>query len=413
MKFTLLLLLLSLPLTVDASQTSTYECPVKMNTYRDVIACAETRSPEAQVADADVSRARAEVDAAGQWKNPELSAVVVKGKTDGQNSSQTDLNLGLPIELGGKVSARRNVAEGGMSEAEARAFEIKAKIRSEVTLKLHRLRQIYHEQEVIEEAIGTFTKLVNQFAKRPKLSPEQQLSHTVFRMSKSDYEIKRAETVEALASLNAYFKVTVGKEIEELKTLTPASPQSWPEVSGKYQFGSSPKSKLADAELLTSQAVLSVAQSEAWPTLSVGPTLQIENQAGQSTPLFGVNLSLPLPVFNMNGAGKAAAARGVSLSELRKSYALTEEEQHRAEMLRVYNESKRVLSTTLSHKEIEGRHQEIESLFFQGIVPSALVIEAHRTFVDLEHSRNQRELKAIESLLSIHTIDGTLSELSL
>lgn len=395
------------------AQAEATACAPEMKTYRDVIACAEQRSPEAQVATADVTRAKAEVGAAGQWKNPEFSAVSVQGKSGGQTSSQTDLDLGIPIELGGKISARREVAEGGVAEAEARAFEVRAKIKSEMLVKLHRLRQIYHEQEVIDEAIGTFTKLVNQFSKRPKLSPEQQLSNTVFRMSKSEYEIKRSETVEGLAELRAFFKVAVGKEIEELKNLTPESPKSWPEVVGEYKFGTSPKSKLASAELQTSQASLSRAQSEAWPTLTVGPAVQIQNQGGQSLPMFGVNLSLPLPLFNMNGAGKAAAASGVSLSETRKAYAFTEEEKHREEMLRVYNESKRVLGATLSHKEIEGRHQEIESLFFKGIVPSALVIEAHRTFVELELSRNQRELKALESLLSIYTIDGKIAELSL
>jgi outer membrane protein, heavy metal efflux system len=412
MKF-ILPILLVMPLVAEASQTDAPSCAPEMRTYRDVIACAELRSPEAQVVSVDVERSKAEVHAAGQWKNPEFSAVSVQGSSNGQSNSQTDLDLGIPIELGGKISARRAVAEGGVAAAEARAYEVRAKIKSEMLIKLHRLRQIYHEQEVIDEAIGTFTKLVNQFSKRPKLSPEQQLSYTVFRMSKSEYEIKRAETVEGLAALRAFFKVAVGKEIEELKNLTPESPKDWPQVGGEYKFGSSPKSKLANAELQTSQAALSLAQSEAWPTLTVGPAVQIQNQGGQSTSMFGINLSLPLPLFNMNGAGKAAAASGVSLSETRKSFALSEEEKHREEMLRVYNESKRVLGATLSHKEIEGRHQEIESLFFKGIVPSALVIEAHRTFVELEMTRNQRELKALESLLSIYTIDGKISELSL
>lgn len=394
------------------AQAEATVCAPEMKTYRDVISCAELRSPEAQVAIADVNKAKADVSAAGQWKNPEFSAVTVQGKSGGQTSAQTDLDLGIPIELGGKISARRGVAEGGVAEAEARAFEVRAKIKSETLVKLHRLRQIYHEQEVIDEAIGTFTKLVNQFAKRPKLSPEQQLSNTVFRMSKSEYEIKRAETVEEMASLRAYFKVSVGREVEELKGLTPESPKNFPDVKEEYKFGTSPRSKLAHAELQISQAALTLAQSEAWPTVVVGPAVQLQSQGGLSTPMFGVNLRLPLPLFNMNGAGKAAAASGVSLSETRKSYAYAEEERYREALVRVYNESKRVLGATLSHKEIEGRHQEIESLFLKGIVPSALVIEAHRTFVELEITRNQRELKAIASLLSIFTIDGQISEMT-
>lgn len=407
------LFLLAVPLAAKANQVSASNCAPEMKTYRDVIACALLRSPEAQVAIADVNRAKAEVQSAGQWKNPELSVSAVHGHSDGQSSSQTDLDLGIPIELGGKISARREVAEGGVAEAEAKAFEVRSNIKAEVFLKLHRLRQVFHEQEVIDEAITTFAKLVNQFSKRPQLSPEQQLSNAVFRMSKSEYEIKRAETVEELASLEAYFKVSIGLGTEALKSLTPESPKEWPELKKEYKNGTSPRSKLAQAELQISQGSLSIAQSESWPTITLGPTVQIPNQGGQSSPMYGFNLSLPLPLFNMNGAGRSAAASGVSLAESRKVYANSEEEKRRESLLSTYNESKRVLVATLSHKEIEGRHQETESLFLKGIVPSALVIEAHRTFVDLEISRNQRELKALQSLTAIHTIDGNIAELDL
>jgi cobalt-zinc-cadmium efflux system outer membrane protein len=416
MKLNLLFLIGFVPIAVSLNARAEAEgsaCTAEFKTYREVIACAEARSPEVQISAADLNRAKAEVKAAEQWKNPELSAESVHGSTNGQANSQTDIALGVPIELGGKISARRAVAQGGVLQVEARAYETRAKVKSETLVKLHRLRQLYHEQEVIDEAIGTFTKLVNQFSKRPKLSPEQQMSNSVFRMSKSEYEIKRAETVEEMAALNAYFKVAVGRDVEQLKSLAPESVKSWPDFQNEYKPGLSPRSMVAQAELQTSQAALSLARSEAWPTLTVGPSLQIQNQAGQTAQMFGLNVSLPLPLFNTNGGGRAAAASGVSLSENRKSFAYLEEEKHREELLRVFNESKKVLLTSLSHKDIEGRHQEVESLFLKGIVPSALVIEAHRTFVELEKTRNQRELKAIESMMSIYTIDGKISELAL
>lgn len=400
------------PLTARATEIVATTCS-ELKSYRDVISCAEARSPEVQISNADLNRAQAEVGASGQWKNPEFSAESVQGRSGGQDNSQTDLALGVPIELGGKISARRAVAQGGVLQAEARAYETRAKIKSEVMLKLHRLRQVYHEQEVIDEAIGTFTKLVAQFAKRPTLSPEQKLSNTVFRMSKSEYEIRRSETVEELAALNSFFKVAVGMDVEQLRKVVPDSISSWPSFGNEFKPGVSPKSKLADAELKTSEAGLSLAQSEAWPTLTVGPSMQIQKQGNQNSQMFGLNVSLPLPLFNTNGGARAAAASSVNLSQNRKSYALLEEEKHREQLVNVFNESKRVLQTSLSHKEIEGRHKDVERLFLKGIVPSALVIEAHRTFVDLEVTRHQRELKAIESMLSIYTIDGKILEMNL
>lgn len=405
-------------ISIAISQTSRAEmeninCTNNMKNYREVISCAEARSPEVQISSSELNKAKAEIKAAEQWKNPELSIVSVYGNSNGQSNSQTDIALGVPIELGGKISARRAVAQSALVQAEARAYEIKAKVKSETFIKLHRLRQVFHEQEIIDETIGTFTKLVNQFAKLPKLSPEQQLSNSVFQMSKSEFEIKRAETVEELAALNTYFKIVIDRDIQKLKALTPASVKIWPKFESKYKAGFSPKSMVIQAELQTSQTLLSLARSEAWPTLTVGPSVQFQNQGSQKIQMFGLNVTLPLPLFNSNGGERAVANNNVNLSEIRKSYTLLEEEKHREELLRVFNESKRVLLGSLSHKDIENRHHEMESLFLKGIAPSALVIEAHRNFVELEKIRNQRELKAIESMISIYIIDGKISELIL
>lgn len=399
--------------SIASADTPSTSCPSNFKTYQEVILCAEGRSPEVQTSRAELERAKTEIRAASQWRNPELSSESFHGSSDGQSTAETDISLGVPIELGGKISARRAVAEGGVAEAEAKAFESKAKVRAEILLKLHRLRQLYHEQEVIDEAIGTFTKLVSQYSKRPNLSPEQKISATVFKMSKSEYEIKKTDSFEELASLNAFFKVAVGNSIEQLKSITPESVKKWPIVKDEYLPGNSPLLKVREAEIRTSQASLSLAQSESWPTVTVGPSFKIQNQGGQTNHLYGFNLSFPLPLFNANGGGRAAAASGVQVSETKKNMSVLEEGKQREGLVRIYAESTRVLLATLSHQEIENRHTEIESLFLKGIVPSSLVIEAHRTFVELELTRNQRELKALESLLLIYTIDGHILEANL
>ncbi len=279
-------------------------------------------------------------------------------------------------------------------------------MKSEVFLKLHRLRQVYHEQEIVDEAIETFTKLVNQIGKRSHLSPEQQVSSAVFRMSKSDYEIKRVEILEEIASLDAYFKISIGEEIAKIKSLLPLDIKSWPEFENDYKIGSSPKSKVVQAELDASRAGLSLAKSESWPTITLGPSVQIQNQGDQTSQMYGFNLSLPIPLFNSNNGERALANGGVVVSEVRKSSVVFEEKTRRAELLKVFNESKRALMSILSHKEMENQHAEMDALFAKGIVSSALIIEAHRTFIELEKTRHQREMKAIEAMVSLYVIDG-------
>lgn len=381
--------------------------------YSDLIACAESRSPEVQSAQLEVERSKALIDAAGQWRNPELSAETFQGKVGGQNQGETDISLGVPIELGGKISARKDVARGGLSFSEAKLFEARAKVRSQVLLKLHRLRQVVHEQEIADEAIRTFTKLIGQYAKRPGLSPEQQISFSVYQLSKSEYELKRSSTAEEIVGLDAFFRLNLGVSSDQVRPVLPSSPKTWPKIGPAENSRPSPKQQILQAELDTAKAELSLAQSEAWPTLVVGPSMKMQTEAGQSNNLMGINVSLPLPLFNVNGGARAAASAGVKLNETRREFGLREQLLRREELRKIYEQSVQSMTTSLSHEDIEKRHHDAEKLFSKGVVPSALVIEAHRTSFELEKTRHERELRALEALLDLYAIDGTILEVNL
>ena len=113
---------------------------------------------------------------------------------------------------------------------------------------------------------------------------------------------------------------------------------------------------------------------------------------------------------NANGAGRAAASAQVQLAESRKQYGLKEQELQKEELLKVYDRSVEFLSASLSHDDIERRHQDAEKLFLKGVVPSALIIESHRTSYELERTRHERELKALEALLGLYAIEGKILE---
>lgn len=405
---------LALPLfLIGNAGFANVECKSGMRSYLDIIACAESRSPEIQTAQLELGRAKAEVGAAGQWKNPQLSAETFRGKVGSEQRSETDIALAVPIELGGKISARTAVATGGVSVAEAKLFEARAKVRSQVLVKLHRLRQVLHEQEIVEEAIRTFSKLISQYSKRPGLSPEQQVSYSVYQLSRGEYDLRRSETVDEILELNSYFKFTLGLSADEIKGALPESPRSWPTITTEKSVRLSPQQKILQAELDTANAGLSLARSEAWPTLTVGPSFQMQTEAGRSNNLVGVNVSLPLPLFNANGGAKVAAAASVQVSEARRTLGLREQDLRREQLIKTYEQSIKTLGTSISHKEIEKRHTDAERLFSKGIVPSSLIIEAHRTSFELEKTRHEREIHALEALLNLYAIDGNILEVNL
>ena len=378
--------------------------------YQILLDCAEVRSPEIQNAGLELNAAGKQIKAAGQWKNPDLSLEAVQGEVAGQTRPSTDLSLGVPIELGGKIAARQAVAKGNAGLAEARLFQARAKVRAEVFLKLHRLRQVVHEREIVQEAIDTYAKLIRQYARRPGLSPEQQVASSVYQLAKGEYELRRNSNLDEEAALDSYFKHTVGFGVDQLKALVPQSPEVWPNFAPTKSRRLSPRERILQAELDATVAEFKVAKSESWPTLTVGPSLQMTRDARYSEQLVGVNIRLPIPVFNVNGGGRSFAAAQVQATEARKQFGFQELELAREELAKVYQQSVKSLSASVSHKEIEKRHRDAEKLFMRGIVPSALVIEAHRTSFELERTRHERELKALETLLGLYALEGTILE---
>lgn len=378
--------------------------------FQELLACAEAQAPEVQSAELELARAKAQVSAAGQLRNPEFALETFQGNINGEKREETDLSLGIPIELGGKISARTSAANAGVTLSEARLYQARAKVRSELVTKLHRLRQVLHEGQIAEEAIGTFSKLIQQFASRPALSPEQQLSSSVFRLSKGEYDLKRSATQDEILELDSYFRLHTGLGVDSLKSSLPQIYKTWPRVAAPTSAKASPEVRIQQSELDLALAELESAQSEAWPTLTIGPSMKVLNEAGAKNNLMGLNLSLPLPVFNTNGGGRAVGRAGVELSKTKQSFVLREQLLRRETAVKIYEQTVKSLETSISHEEIERRHVDAEKLFLKGVVPSALVIETHRTSFELEKVRHERELKAIETLLEIYTIDGTILE---
>jgi cobalt-zinc-cadmium efflux system outer membrane protein len=384
-------------------------CDNQISSVQDALQCADTIAPEIQKARLDLARSKLEIEAKGQWKNPDFTISTIGGYTDGGTQKETELGLGVPIELGGKIAARRALGEAGVKQAEASLYRAQANTRRAIFLGLHRLRQLEHELAIANESIATFDKLNRQYAERPGLSPEQKTSILVYKMAKGQYELKRTALIEELGQLDATFRVLTGRSSGQLKGILPKSPTTWPIVSGESVLGS-PAVKDATASLSVAEADLGVAKSDAWPTLTVGPSFRAQKQPGSNGSLIGVSLGLPLPLFNLNGPTKAAADAAVSLAETSRSLEVSISEKERDRLLSIYKESVDRLKASLSHEEIEKSHHEVEGLFSRGIVPSALVIEAHRSYLDLETARNERERQALDALVSLYTLEGTILE---
>ncbi|UYL07364.1 TolC family protein [Bdellovibrio sp. SKB1291214] len=386
----------------------------KVNNYKDVVECAEKHSPEVQKAESTWAEKSARVESATQLTNPDLSLQSVSGSLDSERKTETDVALTFPIELGGKRSARKQLASVEAARAQSDIYRAKSEVRREVYLKLLRLRHIQQEIELVDESIETFTKLVKQYEGRPARSPEQDVSLTVFKIAKSEYGFKRSEYEQELAAVEMYFQVTTGLNLDSLKKVSMPEIKSWPvSASPNGDLKKSPLAAAYEFDVQSARGAWDGEKADSWPTVNIGPSAKFTNESGRELQQWGFNLSMPIPLFNANGAGRAAAQASVQSSERKQELALKQLEADRKLFSNLYNKAVLSLKDSPSSTSLEGKHKKIESLFFKGLVPSSLVIESHRSLVEFEKTRNSHELKALNSLFNIQMIAGETIGVSL
>lgn len=385
------------------------------NSANDVLACAKLRHPELQNARLGTEQSQDLERVAGQIPNPELDSKAVFGKTLGDEQSDIEVSLTQTLELGGKRGDRVREAEAKTAQVALEAAVTEAKVIQELAVTLHRLRQISAEKEANQETLSTFNKLIGQYQSRPRLNPEQEVSLSVFRISKSDYIAKQTVLEEEERDLLLAVKIATGLELGSRPALLPKAPEKWPELGAPQLQAAeqSPRFKLADASVKIAEAQLDLAKGSSWPDLKIGPALQFEQDGPTRSQLFGVTLSFALPLWNVNGAGRAAAYKGIALAESTRSVIRTEENAKALEHLTAYRAAVKALTEGLSLSELHKRHSRMESLSFQGLISGALVIEAHRQMIDFQKTRHELELKAIQKLWAIYAAEGRISKESL
>lgn len=378
--------------------------------YQELVLCAEAKSSDISLSNQRLKAAGELSKAARQWINPELEAESV---SKGSEKSETTASLLFNIRLGGKRTALIDEAEGEIQKAGATRDLGVGGARLNLILSLYRLSHLKSEIAIEEESVETFGTITKQFQSRKMLSPEQEVSMTVFRMANSDHMLKLSKLKLERNKLLKDFSAVTGISQEVVLRNLPARKQNWQQISSANEISNAPQIREAMGELKVSQSLRLGAEAQAWPDLKIGPAVKTVKDNNLSDTFVGFGLSVPLPVFTLNGGQKSFAAQKVVESEINLNQVKKKTAALREQLVAQYNETLAVLKTSMSGRDIHEKHEKVERLFFRGIVPSSLVIEAHRQLIELETQKNESELSAIEALGQILIIDNNFSEVQL
>ncbi|AZZ37302.1 hypothetical protein CIK05_11050 [Bdellovibrio sp. qaytius] len=411
---TLGIFLLSLSQTSSAKADLTVKpdelknCSIK--NYVDLVKCAQGQSADIRMTYQKEKIAGHLEDVAKQWVNPELNLESVSKNSDTIEQSAT---LYFNVSLGGKRSAKISEARAEYEKSVATGqFDIQ-NFRLSLMLALHKINHLQTEIKIEEESVATFSKIIKQYQGRAALSPEQDVSLSVFKMALADHQLSLVQLKAEFEKLSEEITVTTGLPKNIVLKNLPKLNNEWPEIESAEEATDSPQLRIAQSELNISKSLKSQAEAESWPDLKIGPKIQVNKAAGESETLTGVSLSMPLPVFSVNGGGREYSKQ--RLVEAQMSYDLIKSKtvSFRKQLVNKYTNLTTTLNSTLNSKSISEKHEKIEQQFFKGIVPSSLIIEAHRQLFDLESKRNESELQALDSLGQILILDNKFSEVIL
>lgn len=293
--------------------TQTSEQPLRLFTLDDAVLAAGGAAPSNVAAAAGIEAAQAGRAVAGLRPNPtfqgQIENVAGSGPYTGLRSAETTVGVAIPLELGGKRTARIAVATAQVSRAELQAAIAAADIRVQVT-------QLYVEALAAERRLMTARDQARIAAEvlrgagvrvqAGRASPLEQQRADVARIN-ADANVERLTRLAEAARTNLARRV--GRPIDgaldsqlldrlPVATFGPVDPST---AKGTLALAA------ADADLAIADAGIELARANRVPDINVGPALRRLEATNDIAAVFSI--SIPIPVFNN---GRAAIAQATA-----------------------------------------------------------------------------------------------------
>lgn len=279
-------------------------------TLDEAVAAAGGSAPAADAAQADIEAARAARIVAGLRPNPQFQSqienVVGTGPYNGVNQAETTVGLNIPIELGGKRSARIAVADAQANRAALVAAITQADIRLQVTALYidavaaeRRVVTARDQLRIAENALNAAKVRVQA----GRASPLEEQRADVARLN-AEADAQRAQRLAEAVRTNLSRRigqpVSGPLDVATLDRLPPATygPEAI-ESAGTLAMAA------ADADLAIADAGVRLARSQRVPDVTIGPAVRRLSATNDTAAV--LSLSIPIPLFNNGRAALAQA----------------------------------------------------------------------------------------------------------
>lgn len=311
------------------AQVAAQEAPSAPLTLDAALDAARQISPALEAASADLRASSAARTVAGLRPNPSLEAqtenVTGSGPYRGFDSAETTVGFALPIELGGKRSARVGVAEAQGTRARVDAAIAEADLTLRVTQAFIAAVAAERRLGVARDQAGIAAEAFRAASVRVRAgraSPIEEQRADVLRIN-ADAAAARAERDTAVArdTLARLIgrPVLTGLDLAWFERIDGYGPGVRTSADGTLALAA------ADAEVTTADAQVRLARSQRIPDVTLSAGARRLEATNDTAAVFGV--SVPLPLFNNGSAGVAQARAERDRAEARRRLVRVDAEQ--------------------------------------------------------------------------------------
>jgi len=297
--------LLLCPTVASAQPTATEQLRLTLEQAQQLAA---TRNPELSSAQHEVDATSGGVQQAGAWRNPELTATVEDMRSATRTTTAT---IGIPLELGGKRSARISAAERARDVAGAQLATAKAKVRAQVAERYFALVVAQDRVKLVNDSAALAGRASDVVAKRVEAGKVSPVDATRAKVDAANAQLELAQASaelqtarQALAALWGDFQPA----FEQVDGTTATVPPARPLADLLSDVDSAPALRTSRLDIDSRKALVDVERSKAAPDVVLSVGAKRDNELGLTQAVVGI--SVPLPLFDRNqGAVYEASKR--------------------------------------------------------------------------------------------------------
>lgn len=334
------------------------------------------QNPELQDAEAAVAAARGERRAAGQWKNPEITAEYGEkrvshgaGVLDAKGNAQR-YGFQQTFEFLGKASLRKAIADRNIRLAELALEQMRQSVATRARILAVQWVAADREAIATEDVADRSDTLVEMLSGRAITGVQSLLDQKIIEASMVNLRTMAREALERRDEARIALNMLCGRSANDplevkMPLRPPASPGDWKSLYEKTQE-TNLDLKSREVEIERAEKTLGQARLGAAPDITVGPFLSKENAPEQES-VIGMGISFPLPLWDSHRGQTDVARAALSSARARQAQTRRETEHELARAYAAYTRAVEQLQKTpprqlekLAHAaELADRHYRL------------------------------------------------------